>query len=127
MLMAISILIFGAIQPTSAKVSRMNGNYSQAISLAQHKVDQLRAVGYGRLNYSELLAASIIDPQPTAGPFRFDGVDQIATFLPNPVATLSFASAGFNVMQATITIAWAGAPDKAMQGTYDVKVLIPNE
>ena len=125
--MASAMLIFGALQPTSAKTSRVNGNYSQAVSLVQHKVDQLRAVGYGRLTYSELNAAGIIDTTPTAQPYHYETVDEIAQYLPSPTATVAFTSAGTDVMHVTITVAWQGAPDKAMQGSYSAEVLIPNE
>jgi prepilin-type N-terminal cleavage/methylation domain-containing protein len=126
-LLAMAVLMFGAFYPTAARTSRMSGNHSQAISEVQHKVDQLRAVGYGRLTYSELRAASIIDASPNASPFRFEAVDNVATLLPNPVGTITVASAGTDLSRVTVRISWSGAPSKAMEGSHEVTVLIANQ
>ena len=46
--------------------SRMVGNYQQASSLVQHKIDELRSVGYGRLDFTNLRTSGIIDATPRA-------------------------------------------------------------
>ena len=53
--------MFSAMLPMASKASRMVGSYQQAASMVQHKIDQCRAIGYGRLTYSELLTAGVID------------------------------------------------------------------
>ena len=125
--MAIAMLIFAALSPMAARTSRMSGNYSQAISLAQHKVDQLRSVGYGRLSYRELHAARIIDSYPTGLPFRFGHADSVAQHLPNPIATLDFLDAGPGLTEAIVRIQWTGATGKSSQGDYSLKVIIAND
>jgi len=74
---AVLTVIFGATVPLAKKTAHMNGQYAQALSLCQHKIDQLRAVGYGRINYTELSDAGIIDDSPTTSPFSFNEVDQV--------------------------------------------------
>jgi len=126
-LLAMAVLMFGAFYPSASRASRMSGNHSQAISEVQHKVDQLRAVGYGRLNYSELRAAGIIDAEPGASPFRFDSVDGLAALLPNPVGTLSVSYPATDLAQVTVRLTWTGAPSKAMEGMHEVTILIANQ
>lgn len=126
-LMSMAVLMFGAFYPTAARASRMSGNHSQAISEVQHKVDQLRAVGYGRLTYGELRAAGIIDASPNAQPYRFDGIDNLGALLPNAQGTLSISSAGTDLAQVTVRVTWAGAPSKAMEGTHEVTILVANQ
>jgi hypothetical protein len=125
--MAMAVLTFGAFYPTAARTSRMSGNHSQAVSEVQHKVDQLRAVGYGRLTHSELSAARIIDPSPTGMPYRFDGVDGLANLLPNAQGTINITSAGTDLSRVTIRITWSGAPAKANEGTHEVTILVANQ
>jgi prepilin-type N-terminal cleavage/methylation domain-containing protein len=126
-LLAMAVLMFGAFYPTAARASRMSGNHSQAISEVQHKVDQLRAVGYGRLTYSELKAAGIIDASPSSLPYRFSGVDGLANLLPGAVGTIDVTPAGTDLMQVKIKITWSGAPSKAMEGSHEVTILIANQ
>lgn len=125
-LIGIAVLMFTALYPPASRASHMSANYSQAISEVQHKVDQLRAVGYGRLNYSDLLAADVIDASPNASPFHFETTDSLNTYLPKAVGTITLSSAGTNLIQATVKVTWDGMPAQAMKGSHEVTVLIPN-
>lgn len=126
-LMAMAVLTFSALYPTAAKSSRMSGNYAQATSAVQHKIDQLRAVGYGRLTYTELRSAGVIDASPTSVPFRFEAVDDLAQDLPTPVGTIALADASTDVIAATVRLQWGADSLKPMGGVHEVTVLIPNE
>lgn len=126
-LMALAVLLFGALYPTASRASRMSGNYSQAFSEVQHKVDQLRALGYGRLTYSELLAAGVIDASPDSLPYRFTTVDNLGELLPRPVGSIDIAGAGTDLARVTVRLTWSGAPARAMEGTHEVTILIANE
>lgn len=126
-LLAMAVLMFGAFYPTASRTSRMSGNHSQAISEVQHKVDQLRAVGYGRLNYTELVAAGIIDATPTTQPYRFTTVDGLTDLLPAAVGTISISDAGTDLRQVTVRVSWSGAPSKAMEGNHEVTILVANQ
>src|SRR5689334_23282043 len=104
----------------------MSGAYSQAISAVQHKVDQLRAVGYGRLTAAELQAAGIIDAPTGPGAFHFETVDNLGTDLWNPVGTITLAPAGSNRMQVAVHIDWLQTPG-GQRSSHEVQVLIANE
>lgn len=127
MVMAVGILIFASYYPTAARAAKMGGAYSQASSEVQHKVDQLRSVGYGRLNYTELKAAGIIDTSPTASPFRFDQADGLSTLLWDPIGTIAVASAGTNLAQVTITLSWRRQANSTQRSTHAVTILITND
>ena len=120
------VLIFAAAYPTAHRSSRMSGSYSQAISAVQHKMDQLRAVGYGRLTASELEGASIIDPVTGPGPFHFESVDNLATDLWGAVGTITLTPAGANRMRVTIHVDWQQSPG-GHRSTHEVQAIIANE
>jgi len=126
MLFAVITLIFAACVPSGRKASEMNGQYSQAISLCQHKIDQLRAVGYGRINYTELSDAGIIDDSPSSLPFSFVAVDQVANYLPRPTATLSIQDIAANQVKVTATITWTTTSYEAKTSTASLSAIITN-
>jgi hypothetical protein len=125
MILAGGVLSFVALYPTAAQSSRLSTDYSEAMAEVQHKVDQLRSVGYGRLNYSELLAAGIIDASPNAAPFRFDTVDNIGADLKTPTGTITFTTISTGLTQATITLQWKSGITRT--STHEVKALIARE
>ena len=55
------IVVFSSSLIVGKSAAKINGEYAQAISLAQHKIDQLRAIEYGRLTYSELSEGGFVD------------------------------------------------------------------
>jgi prepilin-type N-terminal cleavage/methylation domain-containing protein len=126
-LVATGTIAFGAMVPMASRSARMNANYQQAVSLAQHKVDQCRAVGWGRLTYTELQAAGIIDASPTTSPYRFDGVDQLdgtGGVFPDATGTLTVTDFSSTVRQVTATIVWTGTPVRQGSGSLEVVALI---
>lgn len=125
-LLGMATIAFAALYPPASKCSHMSGNYSQAISAVQHKVDELRSVGYGRLTYADLKSAGVIDDSPSTSPYHFETKDGLGTLLPNAVGTVTLSSAGTNLTQAVVKVTWAGQPAKAMGGSHEVTVLIAN-
>ncbi len=117
-------MMFSALVPPSIKTGRMVGNYQQAASVVQHKVDQLRAVGFGRLTYDELHDAGIIDSTPTALPFSFKNVDGLASIYPNPVATVQVEDYSSNIKRVTVTLTWTGSAYKQGNGSLSTVALI---
>ena len=79
--------------PASLKTGKMVGNHQQASSIVQHKVDQLRGVGWGRLNYTELMNAGIIDASPAVSPYSFVIVDELDGIYAESVATIKIEDA----------------------------------
>lgn len=117
--------IFYAIVPMAAKTGRMVSTYQQASSVVQHKVDQVRGVGYGRLTYTELRAAGVIDATPDQPPYRFTAVDSLATMYPNPVGTMNVTDYNDRVRQVTVNLTWTGGPNRPSNGSLSVSVLVP--
>lgn len=77
-------LMFAAVFPVAVRAGKLSSNYAQATQIAQHKIDQLRAAGVGKLGYSSLNAAQIVDPMasPPAGlpaTYTFTTVDGLAS------------------------------------------------
>jgi prepilin-type N-terminal cleavage/methylation domain-containing protein len=125
MVFVVLTLIFAAAVPVAHKTAKMSGQYSQALSLCQHKIDQLRAVGYGRIDYDELSDAGIIDDSPSYPPFSFVGVDQVADCLSQPTATLSL-DFGVDEVKATATITWRSGTDASKTSTASLSAIIAN-
>ncbi len=123
-LVAMAGVMFTALIPTAAKTSKMVGNYSQACSIIQHKVDQLRAVGYGRLNYLELKNASIIDPEPSEHPFHFTQVDGLGELFVNPNGTINIEDWDANTKKVTISLTWTGSAQHQANGDLAIEILI---
>lgn len=76
-------VMFAAVFPVAVRAGKMSNNYAQAAQLAQHKIDQVRAAGIGKLGYNDLSTAQIVDPManPPAGlpaTYAFTGVDGLA-------------------------------------------------
>jgi len=117
-------LVFSALIPPAVKTEKMVGNYQQATSLVQHKIDQLRAVGWGRLNYSELKDAGIVDASPTASPFEFDQVDELDTIYANPVGTIAVTDYSATVRKVTVTLTWSGSHAQQGNGSLTVEAFI---
>jgi prepilin-type N-terminal cleavage/methylation domain-containing protein len=123
-LISMGAITFTAMMPMAAKGSRMVSNYQQASSLAQNKIDEIRAVGYGRIDYTDLLAASIIDSSPTASPYSFTGVGALATIFPGASGTITVTDFTTTIKQVSVTVSWAGSGIKQDQGTLTAVALV---
>lgn len=124
---AVIVLIFAGSIVLAEKTARLNGQYAQAISLCQHKIDQLRAVGYGRLNYTELNDAGIIADYPTTSPYTFNNTsDEVENYLLNPVSTLTIEAVDAKTMRVTATITWRNSSNNSKTSTMSLTGLITN-
>ena len=127
LLLAVAVLVFVALYPSASKSSRMTSRYTQALGVVQHKVDQLRAFGYGRLNFTDLRQVLSIDATPTTCPYRFDGVDQVSSVLPGAVGTITVTDVGANLREVVVAVSWGGSGIRAAEGSHAVTLLVPNE
>jgi hypothetical protein len=127
LVMGFGVLIFAGFYPTAARCSRMSGSYSQAISEVQHKVDQLRAMGYGRLTYTELKNADVIDNSPSSSPYRFEDVDELDSVLWDPIGTIAITDPSTDLRQVVITLTWRRSPQSKERSTHAVTILVTNE
>ncbi|MBS1715784.1 MAG: hypothetical protein JST30_15765 [Armatimonadetes bacterium] len=116
--------VFAAYLPTAMNTGHMVGQYQQASSIVQHKIDQLRSVGYGRLTYDQLLAAGIIDESPKTAPYSFQKADKIDDHYVGTTATISVDPYSSDVKQVTVTLKWTGGVAKPSEGNLTVTALI---
>jgi type II secretory pathway pseudopilin PulG len=124
MIVAASAGVFFALMPMSFKTGKMVGSYQQASSLLQHKVDQMRGVGYGRLTYSELKDAGIIDSSPSTQPYSFKTVDGLTSLYSVPTATVEITDFSATVKQVKVRLQWTGSSMQQGRGDMTVTGLI---
>ena len=123
---ALIMLLFAALFPVATRGSGEARAYAQAALLSQRKIDQMRQIGYSKLNAQSLRAANIIDATSNAdGTFSFSRVDSIVDYNPKqgfyPAGTVASISLtqplpqqGSNApplsraVLVTVRIAWPG-------------------
>ena len=125
---ALLAIIFSSTLIVAKSASTMNGQYAQAISIAQHKIDQLRAMGYGRLVYIELQEANRVDTTHTSSPYVFNGVDTVANYLPNPSTSLRIENSdeydSTRVKLVTVTVSWRATPTSTVDSSVTLRAYI---
>ncbi len=111
--MTVIIIIFGGSVLLAQRAGNVNGQYAQALSICQHKIDQLRAVGYYRaMSYDELYDAGIIDETPNTSPFSFDNADNVDNYLPNASGTIKIKESTSKYVIVEVAINWRNSvPD----------------
>lgn len=136
--LALVIIIFAGSLMVSNAATGLNGQYAQALSLCQHKMDQLRAVGYGRLTYAELEDADIIDESPTSPPYRFtqvDGVTQLfglknslgqVVVAPTTSIAITTLPSDSRVKVVTVTVTWRSASRRVTDSSAKLVGYIAN-
>jgi len=117
-------MIYVALVPMALKGERMMASHQQATSLLQHKIDQLRGVGYGRLTYTELKDAGIIDSSPTSSPYRFTNVDRLTDYYKSATGTITVTDFDANNKRVVLTLTWTGMHARQANGTLSVTALI---
>lgn len=131
------VLIYGAVFPLAVRTTHHSSNYTQAALLAQHKIDQLRAAGYGSLDYTGLLSREVIDPDPAGNAMIFTNRDQLVPTATSP-GLFTPGSSGFiairdynsvnasaptgQVRLVTVTIQWTIAGKTP--GSYSASALV---
>ena len=115
-------LMFGAAIPAATRGTRYSGNFQQAISVVQHKLDQLREADYSRLNPTEMDARNIIDSTGTCstsgstttcyyttqdGIVSAFGAGAVGTIVVSPFTpSLIVASGEYTLLSVTVTLTW---------------------
>lgn len=126
MVLVVLTLIFAASVPVAKKTSKMNGQYSQALSLCQHKIDQMRAFGYGKINFDEL-APIIIDEDHPAQPWSFTDVDGVADILIDPQTQIvTFDPGNGDEIKVRVTITWKNTAYETKRSSASVSAIITN-
>ena len=126
LLLGAAILLFGALYPISLLNSEMSGQYTQATGIVQHKADQMRLLGYGRLTYDELQTAGIIDASANASPYHFTQVDALSSVLVNPSGTISVEPVVRDLVRVTVRLEWDSGPNQSRRRVHEVAFLVSN-
>lgn len=123
------IVIFASAVVMSEKTAHMNGQYAQAMSLCQHKIDQMRAIGFGQLEY-DTLEGIYVDDSSIASPYSFLETDNVANYLPRPTAATLTIEKPYNSdedkAKVTATITWHPVASQSKTNTVTLVALITN-
>lgn len=118
-LLLVTALMFAATAPVASRAATINGEYSQAVSFCQHKIDQCRQMGYGRLTYSDFYNTGMIDANPTSAPFSFTSIDNLddsnlaqVTGTINVTTPATSLVTGANYKEVTVTVTWVSGTFK---------------
>lgn len=130
------ILVFAATVPVATRTTSLNAQYAKATSLCQHKLDQMRAISYGRIintgtsqpNYAELLNAGIIDTTPNTAPFHFTNADEVDDILPQATTSIAIQddTPMTNTCTVTVTITWKAVGRGTNTSSVSISTLIAN-
>lgn len=141
---SVMVLIFTASVTVAKRAAYQNGLYCQAISIAQHKIDQLRAHHYGGVwdaiangaNFTELNDGGIIADTPTTlrfalpnGTNHSEGYNDFAdTDLYDPSGTINIAPVAgtTETVQVTVAVRWKSTPYSTKDSTLTVTGYITN-
>lgn len=141
---AMMALMFGAVFPMSVRGAQYSGNYTQAVGLAQHKLDQLRAAGYTQLfaptGSTGLISRNLInavnpDDTPQLRSYDFTTSDALVSdgvtrgYYPlgsrGTVTVAPYTSGGVpagSLAWVTVTISWTGGG--VSNGSVSVSALV---
>lgn len=118
--------IFAACVPMAKKTSKVNGQYSQALSLCQHKLDQMRAYGYGKITYSEM-SPLLIDSGKPGLPWTFTQVDSVQEILIDPQTSINVVDPGNDKeLKVTVTISWKNTAYEGKRSEASLSAIIAN-
>ncbi|MEN6358031.1 MAG: prepilin-type N-terminal cleavage/methylation domain-containing protein [Armatimonadota bacterium] len=127
---SVVVVIFASSVLMAEKSAHVNGQYAQAISLCQHKIDQARAVGFGQLNDESLLTGEIVDSVIGDSVYSFADQDSVADYLPRPeAATLAIEKpydGDTSKARVTVTITWHPAAYQNKTNTVTLAAIITN-
>ena len=138
-------LMFAAVFPTAVRGAQFSGNYAQGTMLAQQKMEQLRANGYGSLvddvqstALDKLKSLQLIDGQNPDGSYDFTTSDNLTNngvtqgyFPPGSTGTITVMPytaggvPGGSLVYVTITVAWTGGG--VSNGSTSVSAIISKD
>ncbi|MCE5315253.1 MAG: prepilin-type N-terminal cleavage/methylation domain-containing protein [Armatimonadota bacterium] len=136
-LLAFSVVVitFASTMVMAYKTAHVNGQHAQALSLCQHKMDQMRAMGMGRIIvYDELSDAQVIDATSTTSPYSFTDIDSVADYLPDPETSLTITSpcddsdgvSNDGLAMVEITITWRAKAGDGKRSSVTIQGIVAN-
>ena len=112
-LLAAAGAVFAAMFPTGFAASRQAHERKVAASIAQRKMEQVRAMGFESLTCPLLQSAGVIDADDTTSPYSFTSVDSIAVRFASGTGELSVEDVSSDIKRVQATVTWEGPPGSA--------------
>jgi prepilin-type N-terminal cleavage/methylation domain-containing protein len=123
LLFTLGVTAFASLFPASMRMRSKSENVTRATTLAQQKIEQLRARPYADLNYTTLQSANLIDASPTTSPFTFTQVDNLASQLPEAAGTLTLTDVDpDHLKQVDVTVTWGGIVQNGNSVTVSTQI-----
>ena len=116
---------FASLYPIALRMRSKSENVTRATTLAQQKIEQVRALPYVSLGYTGLQFNNVIDASPSASPFSFTTVDSLASKLPQGAGTITLSNPATDLTRVDVTVTWGGLVQTGNSVT--VSTLIANE
>jgi prepilin-type N-terminal cleavage/methylation domain-containing protein len=108
MVLSFAVATFAPLYPISMRMRSKGENVTRATTLAQQKIEQVRALPYTSLTFSRLQSNSVIDASPNSSPYSFTTVDGLASKLPQGTGTLTLSNPATDLTRVDVTITWGG-------------------
>jgi type II secretory pathway pseudopilin PulG len=121
LLLAVAGVVFSATFPAGFSAVRQAGETKKAVALAQQKLEEVKALGYESLAYTNLRSANAIDAEPTGSPYAFTSVDNLSSSLAAATGTLTIEDYDQGIKRVTVAVRWEGG---AINRTVTLRTLI---
>lgn len=105
-LLAIAGVVFVSTFPAGFSALRQTEETKKAVELAQKKLEQVKALGYESLSYTNLRAANAIDEDQTTSPYKFTSVDNLVSALPASQGRLEITNYASGIKKISVTVNW---------------------
>lgn len=125
-LCGLAVATLSTMIPLATKGQRASREYLQMADVAQAKMDRLKALGYGRLNSTEIPAASIGTATNVNNVYQFNltrGVDSVT----NATGTVTVSDYDSDIKRVVVSINWVSGGQQATQSNYELQGLIARE
>ncbi|MCL5103255.1 MAG: hypothetical protein M1133_03950 [Armatimonadetes bacterium] len=107
-LLGVAGIVFSAVFPTGFKAVKQGREYKVAATIAQRKMEQLRAMNYESLTYTLLLSAGVIDSSSPSSPYSFTSTDALSTELPSGTGSLYISDVASDLKRVRLVVSWQG-------------------
>src|SRR5262249_54094565 len=113
MVFSFAVTVFASLFPLAMRMRSKSEDYTRATTIAQQKVEQIRALPYTSMTYSALRAENVIDASPTTQPYAFTAVDSLTSKLTQATGTISISNVGSggnttDLKRLDVTVTWVG-------------------
>lgn len=122
LVLSFAVAVFAPLYPASMRLRSKAENVTRATTLAQQKLEQVRALPYTSLTYSGLQTNSVIDASPTTSPYSFTSVDSLASKLPQGAGTLTLSTPATDLKQIDVTVTWGGLVQNGNSVTMSTQI-----